>query len=175
MMISILTANGNMSDGVALFASAHGNLVSPATSIFTASVSNMRAMMAKQKAGGNSLNIRLKNIIVPYALEGAALTVRDSEKEIGATTKTNTNSNTERNRFDVVSDARLDDDNATAWYGAANSGTNDTIEVAYLDGNQAPRMEQQNGWSVDGVDFKVSIDAGVSALDYRTLVKNAGV
>ena len=34
----------------------------------------------------------------------------------------------------------------------------DTIEVAYLDGNDVPYLEQQDGFSVDGVTFKVRID-----------------
>ena len=48
----------------------------------------------------------------------------------------------------------------------------DTIEVAYLDGNTAPTLEQQGGWTVDGVEFKVRIDAGVKPLDFRGLAKN---
>ena len=59
-----------------------------------------------------------------------------------------------RGTFEVISDARLDDNSATAWYGAANGQINDTIEVAYLNGNDAPTLEQQAGWSVDGVEFR---------------------
>ncbi|WP_456403805.1 phage major capsid protein [Thiolapillus sp.] len=65
--------------------------------------------------------------------------------------------------------------NPKAWYGAASSGMYDTIEVAYLDGNDRPHLEQQSGWNVDGVEFKVRMDAGVKALDFRTLAKNLGV
>jgi hypothetical protein len=46
--------------------------------------------------------------------------------------------------------------------------------VAYLDGNAEPFTDQQEGWTVDGTDFKVRIDAGVKALDFRTLSKNVG-
>jgi ATP-dependent protease ClpP protease subunit len=174
LVYATLTTNGNMSDGVALFHADHSNLITPATSIFTASVDAMRVAMGKQKAGGKSLNIRLGNLLVPFALEGTAKVVRDSQFEVGTTAKNNTVPNSVAGTFEVISDARLDDASATAWYGTANSGMYDTIEVAYLDGNQAPRLEQQTGWKVDGVEFKVSIDAGVSALDYRTMSKNAG-
>ncbi|MBL4709749.1 MAG: Clp protease ClpP [Flavobacteriales bacterium] len=176
LVYAILTANGNMSDGVALFHANHSNLLTAAT-ISTASVDAMRVAMAKQKAGGKSLNIRQSNLLVPFALEGVAKVVRDSQFEVGntAATKANTTPNSVAGTFEVISDARLDDVSATAWYGAAGSGMHDTIEVAYLDGNQMPRLEQQDGWKVDGVEFKVSIDAGVSALDYRTLAKNAGL
>ena len=79
-----------------------------------------------------------------------------------------------RETFEVISDARLDAISSTAWYGAANPNSADTIEVNYLDGNDQPYLEQKNGWSVDGTEFKVRIDAGVAPLDYRTLAKNPG-
>lgn len=75
---------------------------------------------------------------------------------------------------EVVAEARLDAASATAWYLAADPNMFDTIEVQYLDGNDAPYLEQKDGWNVDGVEMKVRIDAGVKALDYRTLYKSAG-
>ncbi|MFR0383311.1 hypothetical protein ACKEMP_26145, partial [Escherichia coli] len=50
----------------------------------------------------------------------------------------------------------------------------DTIEVAYLDGIDTPYLEEQEGFTVDGVAWKVRIDAGVAALDYRGLLKSNG-
>jgi hypothetical protein len=47
----------------------------------------------------------------------------------------------------------------------------DVIEVQYLDGDEKPRLEQQNGWSVDGVEYKVAIDAAAKAWDHKGLVK----
>jgi hypothetical protein len=72
----------------------------------------------------------------------------------------------------VIADSRLDSVSPTEWFGAANGGIHDTIEVAYLDGNSMPVLEEQDGWKVDGVEFKVRMDAGVSALDFRTMAKN---
>ena len=48
------------------------------------------------------------------------------------------------------------------------------MEVNYLDGNQAPYLEQRQGWNVDGTEFKVRIDAGVSPLDWKALARNPG-
>ena len=48
----------------------------------------------------------------------------------------------------------------------------DTVEVAYLDGNETPTLEQQAGWSVDGMEWKVRMEAGVKALDWKTMAKN---
>ena len=173
LVYAVLTGNPNMADGVALFHATHNNLPT-AAAISTASVDAMMAAMRKQTDGTSTLNIRMAYLLCPVALEGTALTVANSEFEVGASSKNNTTPNYVRGRFQVISDARLDAASTSVWYGAANAQTFDTIEVAYLDGNQAPTLEQENGWSVDGVQMKVRLDAGVKALDFRTLAKNAG-
>ncbi|MBS1188915.1 MAG: peptidase [Rhodocyclaceae bacterium] len=181
LVYAILTGNPNMADGVALFHADHGNLLTGAA-LSTASTDAMRVAMARQKVGSEAaLNIRLGYIIAPVSLEGAARVVANSEYEVGildATNKlsnrNNTTPNSMRGLFEVISDARLDAASTAAWYGSANPGMYDTIEVSYLDGIQTPTLEQQGGWAVDGVEFKVRLDAGVKALDFRTLAKNPG-
>lgn len=177
LVYATLTGNPTMSDGVALFHASHNNLAAAGSVISTASVTEARVAMARQKQTGQksgALNIRLGYILCPIALEGTARVVRDSEYEVGASTKNNTVPNSVRSTFEVVSDARLDDHSATAWYGCASPSMHDTIEVAYLDGNRTPYLEQQQGWTVDGVQFKVRIDAGVAPMSYRTLYRNPG-
>lgn len=172
LVYAVLTGNPNMSDGVALFHATHANLLT-AGAVNTGSVDAMRVAMAKQTDGAAvALNLRLAYLLVPVALEGSAKVVRDSEFEVGASARNNTVPNSVRGTFEVISDARLDAASATTWYGSANPAMHDTIEVAYLDGQQAPTLEQQGGWTVDGVEFKVRIDAGVKALDWRSLAKN---
>ena len=173
LVYAVLTGNPVMADGKTLFHADHANLMTGAA-LSTTSVDAMRAAMAKQAAGKSVLNIRLAHLLVPVALQGVANVVRDSEYEVGATAKNNTVPNSVRGTFDVISDARLDAASATAWYGAASGGVHDTVEVNYLDGNKTPYIEQQQGWNVDGTSFKVRIDAGVSAINHRTLAKNPG-
>lgn len=174
LVYAVLTANAAMADGVALFHANHGNLLTGA-GINTASVDAIMAAMRKQKdATGNTLNVRAAYLLCPVAIEGLALQVANSEFEIGASAKNNTTPNWVRGRFEVISDARLDDNSVTAWYAAASAGMFDTVEVSYLDGQTAPVLEQKDGWTTDGVEFKVRIDAGVKALDHRTLARNPG-
>lgn len=178
LVYAILTGNPTMSDGTALFDAAHNN-VGTGGVISTASVDEMRTLLATQtdaSSNAHALNIRLANLLVPVALEGTARVVRDSQYEVGATTttKNNTVPNSVRETFEVISDARLDADSSVKWYGSAAPGMHDTIEVSYLDGNDMPYMEQQNGWTVDGADFKVRIDAAAAPLDFRTMAYNAG-
>ena len=171
LVYAVLSGNPTMGGGTALFHANHSNLLT-AAALGTASVDALDAAMAKQKdPTGNTLNIGLAYIIVPRALKGAAMQVANSEFEVGAGSKTNTAPNWMRGAFEVIADARLDAVSASNWYGAANPNQFDTIEVAYLDGQTAPTLEQQGGWTVDGVEFKVRIDAGVKALDWRGLAK----
>jgi hypothetical protein len=163
-------------DGVALFDAAHNNLLTGAA-INTTSVDAMRAKMRLQKLPGQTSgasNIRLAYLLVPVALEGNANVVLNSEFEVGSTSRSNTVPNSVRGTFEVISDARLDAASATTWYGAASGVTNDTVEVSYLDGNDTPVLEQQAGWTVDGVEFKVRQEAGVAPLCFRGLAKNPG-
>ncbi len=172
LVYAVLTANPQMSDGVALFHASHGNLLAGAA-ISTDSVDKMGAAMAVQKQGKVPLNIGLKYLIVPRALKGLANTVRTSEYAVGAGNNTTT-PNIARDTFEVISDARLDAASTSVWYGAADQNANDTIEVSYLDGNDQPYLEQKAGWNVDGTEFKVRMDAGVAPLDFRTMSKNPG-
>lgn len=172
LVYAVLTGNPNMADGTALFHADHANLLT-AAGINTSSVDAMMTAMRKQTDGNaTALNIGLAYLLVPVAQEGAALQVANAEYEVGASSKNNTVPNWVRGRFEVISDARLDATSAYNWYGAANPGMFDTVEVSYLDGNQAPVLEQQAGWDIDGVEFKVRMDAGVKALEHRTLAKN---
>jgi ATP-dependent Clp endopeptidase proteolytic subunit ClpP len=174
LVYAVLTDNPNMEDGNPLFGSGRGNLAAAGSAISTASVDALRVLMATQKDGKAILNLRMAYLLVPVALEGTANVVRNSEFEVGASSRNNTTPNSVRNTFEVVSDARLDAPSAVTWYGAGSPATTDTIEVSYLDGNEQPTLEEQNGWNVDGVEMKVRLDAGVRALSYRALAKNPG-
>ncbi|NKI97548.1 ClpP-like prohead protease/major capsid protein fusion protein [Rhizobacter sp. SG703] len=171
---AVLTGNAPMADGKALFHADHGN-VAEGTAITTAAVDAMRVAMARQKDIGQtsgSLNIRMAKLLVPISLQGTANVVRDSEFEVGAGTKNNTVPNSVRGTFEVIADARLDDNSTSKWYGVADQSMHDVVTVDYLDGNEAPTMEQQQGWNVDGVEFKVRLDASAKALDWKTMQRN---
>ena len=64
------------------------------------------------------------------------------------------------------------DASATAWYLAGAKGK--TVKVFFLNGQQGPYLETKQGWSVDGVEFKVRGDAAAKAIDWKSLLKNLG-
>jgi hypothetical protein len=172
---AVITDNAALSDGVALFHTAdHGNLASSGAAPTVATVDAGRVAMAKQRDPDSiaaALNIRPAYFLVPVELEGTALVLMNSEFNPANTQRV---PNSVRGIMEVISEARLSINSATAWYMAANPNAADTVEISYLNGVETPVIEQQPGWNVDGVEFKVRIDAAVKALGYRGLYKNAG-
>ena len=179
LVYGILTSNPNLADGVALFhAATHKNLQTGAGSALSVeSLDKGRTQMRTQKtsaSGGKQrpLNIRPAYLLTPVALEAKALQLINSTSVPTAQVNQGV-ANPIQGMAQVISEPRLDDESATAWYLAAAQGT-DTIEVAYLNGVDTPYMEQQQGFTVDGVATKVRIDAGVAPLDFRGLQKANG-
>ena len=175
LVYAILTGNPTMGDSVALFHANHSNLdTGGGSALSVTSLAAARVKMAKQTGQqAEPLNIQPAHLIVPVALRDTAAVILASEYNPDATNKLQA-PNPVRGMVDVIADPRLDANSATAWYLTASPTAFDAIEVLYLDGNDAPFLDQQAGWNVDGTEFKVRIDAGVKAWDYRTLYKSAG-
>lgn len=178
LVYAVLTSNPQLSDGKNLFSADHKNLLTGAGSALSIdALSQAKTKMATQKVDvengkPRTLNIRPAFWIGPVALEDKAKQLIRSSSVPGADSNSGIE-NPIRNFVEVIGEPRLDDASATAYYLAARQGS-DTIEVAYLDGNELPYMEQQQGFTVDGVATKVRIDAGVAPLDFRGLQKANG-
>ncbi|MDF3830240.1 Clp protease ClpP [Pseudocitrobacter sp. 2023EL-00150] len=170
LVYAILTKNPKLSDGKALFHADHKNLSAGAISV--AALDDARKLMRLQKEGERSLNIRPAYMLVPVGLETLANQTIKSASVKGADINAGI-INPIQNFAEVIAEPRLDDADTKAWYLAAAQGT-DTIEVAYLNGVDTPYIDQQEGFSTDGIATKVRIDAGVAPLDYRGMAKSSG-
>lgn len=179
LVYATLVDNNKMKDGKPLFDATRKNLFTGAGSALSIeSMSAAKAAMALQKAKtaegakARTLNIRPAFLLCPVALEDKAnqlirsTSVPNAQVNAGVV-------NPIKDFAQVISDPRLDDASSTTWYLAGRQGS-DTIEVAYLDGVDTPYIEQQEGFTVDGIATKVRIDAGVSALDSRGLSRSVG-
>ncbi|MCE6967622.1 prohead protease/major capsid protein fusion protein [Cereibacter sphaeroides] len=169
----IITSNPAMADSNALFHTTHKNLAGTGAALDVASVGAARAAMALQTGLDKKtvLNIRPAFLIVPAALELKAeqlvaqnLMPADSAKVVPQSIRT----------LSPISEPRLDAASATAWYLAASPNQIDTIEYAYLEGQQGAYIETRNGFDVDGVEIKCRLDFGAKAIDWRGLYKNPG-
>ena len=169
----VITANPVMGDGTALFHNSHKNMSSTGTVLSIASIAEGRTAMAKQTGLDKKtvLNVRPTFMLVPTALELTAeqliaqnLVPARSGDVVPASIRS----------LQPISEPRLDAASTTAWYLVANPAQIDTIEYAYLEGQQGAYIETRNGFDVDGVEIKCRLDFGAKAIDWRGLYKNAG-
>ncbi|MCA3587455.1 MAG: peptidase U37 [Methylocystis sp.] len=169
----IILANAAMSDSIALFHQNHGNLANPATALSVTAIGAARAAMARQTGLDKKtiLNVRPAYLIVPASLELAAeqlvaqnLVPAQTGSVVPSSIRTLT----------PIAEPRLDAASLTAWYLAANPAQIDTIEYAYLEGQQGAYIETRNGFDVDGVEIKCRLDFGAKAIDWRGLYRNPG-
>ena len=132
-----------------------------------------RAAMAKQTGLDKKtvLNVRPAFLIVPASLKLKAeqlvaqnLAPASSGNVVPQSIRT----------LAPISEPRLDAASETAWHLAASPNQIDTIECAYLEGQQGAYIETRNGFDVDGVEIKCRLDFGAKAIDWRGLYKNPG-
>ena len=169
----IITANPAMADGNALFHSTHKNLAGTGAALDVSSVGAARAAMAKQTGLDKKtvLNVRPAFLIVPASLELKAEQLVAQNLVPAATSSVVPQS---IRTLAPISEPRLDAASETAWYLAASPNQIDTIEYAYLEGQQGAYIETRNGFDVDGVEIKCRLDFGAKAIDWRGLYKNPG-
>lgn len=169
LVYAFLNAPGNWSDGVAFFHANHGNLAGALAAPSEATTTAARTAMGKQQDGDKNavaLNIRPR-----YALSSSYEVTFDQLFKSTSTLTDAKNAgvaNTAQGLATPITDQRI---TASTWYLAADPNLFDTVEVTYLDGIEEPVVESQNGWTVDGTELKVRLDAGVNPLDYRGLYK----
>lgn len=152
----------------------NGNLVTTGAAPSTESLSAARQLLRKQKdmSGKYKLNLTPALLIVPTKHETVAnQLIRSDADPNGAHSGIY---NAFRNSMSVVVDSALDDIDEDAWYIGATKGQVAGIEINYLRGNQTPVLESKTAFDTLGVNFRMYLDFGIKALDYRGFVKNAG-
>lgn len=179
LVFAILTGNPNMSDGNALFSTAHSNLAGTGAVVSEASVNAGFTAMTTQKdrsKNATALNIVPRFLLAPPSKRAAVMQTLNSEYAPDDSAKSGSSKmpyayNTTKGIATPIFDARL---SGNAWYLLADPALFDTIEVSYLDGISTPFLEQQQGWEVDGTEFKVRIDAAASPLAWEGMYKDPG-
>lgn len=171
-----LTANPKMGfDNTPLFDPAHNNVATtlkkaPAKDSLQAAIQAMMLQTGLKTA--TPLNVRPKFLLTPVALMFGAKQLVQSAAD---PTAPNAGAvNVLQDIVTLVTDPLLDVANNSAWYLAADPAITDTIEVAFLNGQDTPYIEQQSGFQVDGFTYKIRIEYGVKALDWRGLYLNPG-
>ncbi|WP_291038781.1 prohead protease/major capsid protein fusion protein [Hyphomonas sp.] len=167
IIVSILTGNPVMDDGENLFDTAHGNLAGAGAAISVATLHAARLAMRKQTdLNGKPINAVPKFLLVAPEQETVAEQVL---AELNATTVAE--QNPFAGRMTLAVDPRLP---ASAWYLFADPASVPVLEYAYLSSAQGPQIASREGFDILGMEFRVVLDFGAGAVDWRGAYKNAG-
>lgn len=162
-----ISTNPTMGDGNALFSIAHGNLAATDGAISIATLGAARMALRQQTSvDGEYLNLAARFLIVPPDLE----TLADQFVTV-ITPQVNANVNPFQGKLAVISDPRLTD--ADAWYVAAGPELQ-WLVYAYLEGEEGPQIDTQNGFDIDGLVIKCRLDFTAKVIDWRGIYKNEG-
>ncbi len=175
-VFALLAENGgmgpDMQDGNPLFDSTHGNIGS-SSPLTVAGLDADRSQMKRQKdlSGNDFLGLMPAVLLVATELEGTGIVVIGAEFDNTAGVALQTPNRVRNMVRDIVGTPYLE---GTTRYLFADPKSSPTIEVAFLNGQESPVLEVQNGWRVDGVEWKVRLDYGVAAVDSKTAIINDG-
>ncbi len=174
---SLITSNPTMGDGKPLFsagASGHANLAASGSALSTTSLSAARAAMRKQKGlNGEKLDISPAFLLVPVELETDAevllrsISLPEDNKPAGSY-------NPFAGKLTPIADPHLSDDSTTAWYLLAHPNQAPVIEVAWLEGEDQPYIEEEVDFDSDALKIKVRHDFGAGLVDWVGIYKDPG-
>lgn len=169
---AIITSNPAMGDGKAIFHADHGNL-GTAAAVTIASLNEGRSNMRKQKGlAGKAADAEPLNLTPAFIVNSP-----DKETEVQQFLATTLYPNQPggvnpfAGSMQQITEARL---TGNAWYLFADPAVIDTIEYAYLEGEEGLFTEQRLGFEVDGLEIKGRLDFAAKAIDFRGMSKNPG-
>jgi hypothetical protein len=170
----VLTANAALGvDSVALFHASHAN-----TGTGVISVDNIgagRALMRKQTGlEGRVINARPSFLIVPASRESLAEQYTSADFVSAKSSDINPFRQGKPSALTAIAEPRLDASSTAIWYLSADPAQIDTIEYAYLEGQEGVYLETRMGWDVDGMELKVRLDFAAKAIDFRGLYRSTG-
>ena len=167
LLASLISANPAMSDGNALFSTAHRN-VAAAAALSVSAIGAARTLMRRQVDQASHLvNVTPRFLVVPVELETAG---EQAIAQVAAARADDVNPFS--GRLELVVEPRLVDQHA--WYLAADPAELVGLEFSHLEGQPGPYIETRSGFDVDGVEIKVRHDFGAGWLDWRGIVRNPG-
>jgi hypothetical protein len=181
LVYSLLLANGNLADGIALFASARGNLGEAGSALAAATLGTGYAAIQNATQTDNENRARTPNIqpaylvVAPDLWSTAAGVLHGLSVGRGQDLVLRTESRIGTNGVldPVTKTARAG--TATNWFLLAPVGEAPVVEVAYLSGRQEPtvrRFALKGGeW---GFAYDVKLDIGALVLGWRGSYKATG-
>lgn len=165
----LITGNPVMADGKTLFHAGHANLGSAAAFSETTLDGLRQLLMLQKNESGKAMNLQGQFLLAPVAQMTAV------QKLLASVTAAKSGDvNVFQGAYQPIFEARLDAVSNKSHYLAAGPGRVDTIEIAYLEGQEGLYTETRTGFEVDGIEIKARLDVGVGLGDHRWIAKNVG-
>lgn len=171
---AILTANAALADTVALFATAHANLVTG-----TLTVDNIGAAIAKMLAqtplGGataQGIDVTSFTLVVPTSKWVLANKVINSP--VDPALNNNTPNPLNAYPIQVVHSPILEASSAIIWYLIANPAEAEFVNVWLLEGQEGPRINEEVEFTTDALMMTYGHDVTAKAVEYRHGVRSSG-
>lgn len=167
-----VVANGNLSDGNALFSAAHSNLITgPGTVINVDNLGIARKTLATQtNEAGEIIGLTPAIMVVSATKEQLARQYLSNAYNPTA----NSGINPWAGMAELIVEPRLDASSTTAWYLFADPNVAPVLVAAYLAGNEGVFAQAETTVDIDGFAWLMRFDFGVGSVDHRGAVKNDG-
>jgi phage major head subunit gpT-like protein len=187
LVYSLLIGSGGvgetMRDTKAVFHADHNNLMTSGGAPSVATLNAAFALMQKQTGlDGSILNVSPQFILAGPELRATIDALLNSTSDPAASNSAVRNSFqgaltplispyiSTAFTFDGVTYAA----DTNRWYLAASPSSIDTIEMSFLNGVNAPTLEEKDGWDTLGMEWRAYYDVGAKTLEHRGLLKNDG-
>lgn len=164
--------NPVMGDGKTLFHADHGNLAAAGAAPSETTFEAAETALGDQKdAAGKPLNLSFRYFLGAQKYNVAV------KKLLTSVSATKTGDvNVYQNAVEPIIENRLKPESGAApWFLVVDPGRWDTIEYAYLEGEEGLYTEERVGFEVDGIEVKGRLDFGAKPIDWRGLHKNPGI
>jgi hypothetical protein len=176
-----LLANPTMADGFALFSASHtsGSNIT-ASSVAAPGVTTLNEafkLMSLQKGLSSDvyLNLSPRTLLVPQAYAATALELVNSQsyaQSNGNEGVVNIYGVNGVRPLQVVATALLDANSATNWYAIADNAQVDTVEITFLNGEEAPVLESEWNKDNDTYHYYVRQSMAAAVIDHRGIFGN---
>jgi len=170
LVYGIMTGNPTMGDTIALWnAATHKNYTSTGTALSETSLDVAYQLFRTQKSiEGDFLNLAPKFLIVGPKNELIARKLTSTNYTPAKQTDISVAALT---GLQLIVEPRITD---YSWFLVADPAMIDTVEYAFLDGEEELFIEQKEGFDVDALQIKARMVFGTKAIDWRGMYKNAG-
>jgi HK97 family phage prohead protease len=168
------------SDSQPFFHSNRSNVNATGSALAVLAIEADAVVLNSQKdiSSNDYLDLQPHCLLVPRSLKGTANEINKSQYDFDNAGTNTTGKFMRPNRCqglfqNVIGTPRL---SGTRRYIFADPTIAPAIVVAFLEGQgQGPVLDSQNGWRIDGVEWKIRLDAKAQMFDPRGAVTNAGV